>query len=152
MSTSIDPVLRPCHGPTEWPSLVRIWRSAVEATHTFLTAEDVEFYAARMASDYLPAVELTVADVDGTPAGFSGIAGNSLEMLFVDDAYRGRGIGSALLGRALAEHPDLILDVNEQNPQAVGFYERHGFVTSSRSETDGDGRPFPILHMARSTD
>ncbi|WP_420881782.1 acetyltransferase [Rhodococcus sp. (in: high G+C Gram-positive bacteria)] len=150
MSNSIDPVLRPSHGPTEWPSLVRIWRSAVEATHTFLTPEDVEFYASRMEKDYLPAVELTVADVDGTPAGFSGIAGNSLEMLFVDDAHRGHGIGSALLGRALTEHPDLVLDVNEQNPQAVGFYERHGFVTVGRSATDGDGRPFPILHMARS--
>ncbi|PTR32003.1 putative acetyltransferase [Rhodococcus sp. OK519] len=151
MRSTHDPVLRPCHGPAEWPFLVRIWRSAVEATHTFLSPEDVDFYASRMLSDYLPAVELTVADVEGTPAGFSGLAGNSLEMLFVDDTYRGRGVGSALLRRALADHPDLILDVNEQNPQAVGFYERHGFVTRSRSATDADGRPFPILHMARST-
>ncbi|EGD21769.1 toxin-antitoxin system, toxin component, GNAT family [Prescottella equi ATCC 33707] len=148
---SADPVLRPCTSPTEWPALVRIWRSAVEATHDFLTPEDVAFFESRMTSDYLPGVEVTVADVDGVPAGFSGLAGNSLEMLFVDDAHRGRGLGSALLDRALADHPDLVLDVNEQNPQAVGFYERHGFVTLGRSETDADGRPFPILHMARST-
>ncbi|MDH6678341.1 putative acetyltransferase [Rhodococcus sp. LBL1] len=152
MSSSKDPVLRPCHGTEEWPALVRIWRSAVDATHDFLTTEDIGFYESRMISDYLPAVEVTMADVDGSPAGFSGLVGNSLEMLFVGAEHRGHGVGSALLRRAVADHPDLRLDVNEQNPQAVGFYERHGFVVLGRSATDADGRPFPILHMAHSTD
>lgn len=152
MSSTNDPALRPCRGEEEWPTLVRIWRSAVEATHHFLSPDDVAFYESRMLSDYLPAVDLTVAEVDGAPAGFSGLAGNSLEMLFVADAHRGRGVGSALLRRAVADHPDLHLDVNEQNPQAVDFYRRHGFITLSRSATDGDGRPFPILHMAGATD
>ncbi|WFR74328.1 GNAT family N-acetyltransferase [Prescottella defluvii] len=152
MSSSKDPVLRPCHGTEEWPALVRIWRSAVDATHDFLTAEDIRFYESRMLGDDLPAVDLTVADVDGSPAGFSGLVGNSLEMLFVCAEHRGHGVGSALLRRAVADHPDLCLDVNEQNPQAVGFYERHAFVVLGRSATDADGRPFPILHMARSAD
>ena len=39
------------------------------------------------------------------------------------------------------------LTVNEQNPQAVGFYEHMGFVTFGRSETDDAGEPFPLLHM-----
>lgn len=37
--------------------------------------------------------------------------------------------------------------VNEQNEQAVKFYERFGFKTISRSETDGMGKPYPILHI-----
>jgi putative acetyltransferase len=41
------------------------------------------------------------------------------------------------------------VDVNEQNPAAVGFYEALGFVVVSRSPVDGDGRPFPLLHMRR---
>ncbi len=151
MSSSTDPVLRACRGREDWPALVRIWRSAVDATHDFLTAEDVVFYESRMVSDYLPAVEVTVAEVDGTPAGFSGLVGSSLEMLFVADTHRGHGVGSALLRRAVADYPDLRLDVNEQNPQAVGFYERHGFVVLGRSATDADGRPYPILHMGRTT-
>ncbi|MFC9760379.1 acetyltransferase [Rhodococcus jostii] len=150
MSTSKGLVLRPCKGEAEWPALVRIWRSAVEATHDFLTAEDVDFYESRMLSDYFPAAELTVAEVKETPVAFSGLAGNSLEMLFVDSTCRGHGVGSALLLRAIEYHPDLSLDVNEQNPQAVGFYQHYGFVVLSRSATDGDGRPFPILHMGRS--
>ena len=39
------------------------------------------------------------------------------------------------------------LDVNEQNPQAVGFYEHEGFVVAGRSPVADAGRPFPLLHM-----
>lgn len=142
-------VLRPCQGPPEWPDLVRIWRTAVEATHDFLTAEDIDYYEHRVANEYLGAVELTVAAVDDVPIGFSGVAEGKLEMLFVDRAHHGHGAGTALLGKALAEIPGLLVDVNEQNPQALGFYRRHGFVVLDRSDTDADGRPFPILHLGR---
>lgn len=147
MTTPHPVVLRPCHGPAEWPELVRIWRSAVEATHDFLTVDDIDFYERRLAQEYLKLVDVTVADSDGVPVGFAGVAGGSLEMLFIDHEHRGRGVGSVLLADAMATNPGLVVDVNEQNPQAVGFYHRHGFVTLGRSETDGDGRPFPILHL-----
>ena len=39
------------------------------------------------------------------------------------------------------------LDVNEQNPQAVGFYFKQGFEVIGRSEVDGMGQPYPLLHM-----
>jgi putative acetyltransferase len=41
------------------------------------------------------------------------------------------------------------VDVNEQNPEARGFYERLGFTVVARSELDGTGRPFPLLHLRR---
>jgi putative acetyltransferase len=44
---------------------------------------------------------------------------------------------------------DLTVDVNEQNPAAVGFYEAVGFVVVGRSPLDDAGRPFPLLHMRR---
>ncbi|MDA4833452.1 GNAT family N-acetyltransferase, partial [Enterobacter hormaechei] len=37
--------------------------------------------------------------------------------------------------------------VNEQNPDAHGFYRHCGFVAVGRSERDGSGRPFPLIHM-----
>ncbi|WP_353736292.1 hypothetical protein [Shewanella sp.] len=40
------------------------------------------------------------------------------------------------------------VDVNEQNPQALGFYEHVGFKLVGRSPTDSQGKPFPLLHMA----
>ena len=142
-------VLRPCAGSHEWPELVRIWRSAVEATHHFLTPDQVDGFAGRFASDYFPHVELTVAEVDGRPVGFSGIADDRLEMLFVAQDARGHGVGTVLLDAALVRIPRLLVDVNEQNEQAVGFYEHRGFVRLGRSATDPDGSPFPILHLGR---
>ena len=41
------------------------------------------------------------------------------------------------------------LAVNEQNPQARGFYEHMGFQVCGRSETDEQGAPYPILYMRR---
>lgn len=71
----VEPTLRPCRGRTEWPTLVEIWRSAVEATHHFLTPEDIDFYEERIANVYLSAVSLTVATLDDVAVGFSGVAG-----------------------------------------------------------------------------
>ena len=39
--------------------------------------------------------------------------------------------------------------VNEQNPQAVGFYEHLGFQTYKRTEGDEEGNPYPLLYMKR---
>lgn len=141
-------MLRACLGPAEWPVLTAIWRSAVEATHDFLTAADVDFFESRLLEEHLGAVSLTVATRAGRPVGFSGSVKGKLEMLFVDQQHRGTGIGALLLQHAIAGEPELLVDVNEQNAQAVGFYHRHGFVTVGRQELDGDGRPFPILNLA----
>jgi hypothetical protein len=39
------------------------------------------------------------------------------------------------------------VDVNEQNPQAVGFYLHIGCEVVGRSELDGMGKPYPLLHL-----
>jgi putative acetyltransferase len=39
--------------------------------------------------------------------------------------------------------------VNEQDPQALGFYEHLGFSVYNRTETDEEGRPYPLLYMQR---
>ena len=54
--------------------------------------------------------------------GFLGVDKNRIEMLFVDDASRGKGIGKMLLQYAIAEFGVNEVDVNEQNPQGVAFY------------------------------
>ena len=40
------------------------------------------------------------------------------------------------------------VDVNEQNPLALGFYESKGFHIVGRDDRDEAGRPFPILHLS----
>lgn len=151
MSDSKDraqPVIRRAVGPEEYPRLVAIWRSAVDATHDFLAEADRDEIQLHLASDYLPHVDLHVADQDGLPVGFAGVSGESLEMLFVDALHRGQGIGTRLLSFALAECGVRTVDVNEQNASAVDFYRRRGFIVVGRSELDDQGRPYPILQMA----
>ena len=139
--------IRDCVGPAEYPRLVAIWRSAVDATHDFLAEVDREAIESQLVDTYFPGVRLTVAEIDGEPVGFAGTSGEHLEMLFVHADARGRGVGSALLGRAIAEQGICVVDVNEQNEQAVEFYTRRGFVVTGRSELDDAGRPYPLLHM-----
>lgn len=131
----------------DWPVLVDVWRSAVDATHDFLAADDRDRIEAHLASDYFPQVRLAVAVVGERIVGFAGVAGGSLEMLFVHDDFRGRGVGKSLLAWALRQGVDRV-DVNEQNPQAVGFYLANGFQTVGRSDLDDQGRPYPLLRMA----
>lgn len=140
--------LRPSTGSDEYPRLVEIWRSAVRATHDFLDEADFARIESHLASDYFPVVTLTVAELNGQPVGFAGVYEDGLEMLFISDSVRGQGIGSALLAEVLAKQAVTKVDVNEQNPGAHGFYLSKGFVQVGRSELDGDGRPYPIIHMA----
>ncbi|QLK88325.1 GNAT family N-acetyltransferase [Arsenophonus endosymbiont of Aphis craccivora] len=72
---------------------------------------------------------------------------NRLEMLFISTISRGKGIGKALLQYAVTNFAVNEVDVNEQNKQAIGFYQRHGFRIYDHSELDGEGNPFPLLHM-----
>ena len=140
--------IRRVGGTDEYPRLVAVWRSAVDATHDFLAEADRDAIEARLASDYFPHVDLFVAEDDGAIVGFAGTAGERLEMLFVDDVERGRGIGTSLLAYVVGLGVTAV-DVNEQNPQAVAFYRRRGFDVVGRSELDGDGRPYPLLHLVR---
>ncbi|WP_431223139.1 acetyltransferase [Serratia sp. L9] len=128
--------------------LIEIWQRSVRATHHFLSETDIARLYPLILNDYLPAVSVWVAeDQTGQPCGFIGLDGNRIEMLFVDAERRGEGIGKALLAKAATMHDELLLDVNEQNPQALGFYQHYGFTQTGRSERDGQGKPFPLLHM-----
>lgn len=82
-------------------------------------------------------------------AGFLGSVGQRVEMLFVEPGLRGRGIGTALLDEFGARHPEILLDVNEQNTAARAFYARRGFEVVGRSPLDGAGQPYPLLHLRR---
>ncbi|WP_338864703.1 GNAT family N-acetyltransferase [Myxococcus stipitatus] len=129
--------------------LVEVWEAAVRATHHFLSEEDIAFFKPLVRDTYLDSVRLTcLRDPEGRISGFIGIADDKVEMLFVDPAQHGQGIGRALLEDAVARGARAV-DVNEQNPRAVGFYLRMGFVQQGRSELDASGKPFPILHLVK---
>ena len=65
----------------------------------------------------------------GAPAAFMGIGEQKLEMLFLSPEARGRGHGKRLLQYGIERYAVQEVTVNEQNPQAIGFYEHMGFQT-----------------------
>ena len=133
-------------------ALVDVWERSVRATHDFLAEDDIVGLRPEAESGIAGVERLTVAYDGGAPCGFAGSQDGKLEMLFVAPEVRGRGVGRALLAHAVEHAGVRTLDVNEQNPQAVGFYEHEGFVVAGRSPVDDAGRPFPLLHMRRACD
>ena len=134
--------------PADVPRALEIWRDAVDATHGFLTPEDRREIDRMVAEEFLPNVELWLADDPaGRPAGFLVMDGAMIDALFVDPALHGRGYGSALLAHALILSPEATVDASEQASNALPFYEARGFVRTGRSETDPQGRPYPLIHL-----
>ena len=133
--------------PDEGTRIIDIWRGAVDATHDFLTPED-RLALDEMVYGFLPHAPLWVAvDENDYPLAFMLIDDGHMEALFVDPARHGTGIGAALVQHGLTLHPKMTTDVNEQNGQAIGFYERMGFRQTGRSPIDGQGRPYPLIHL-----
>ena len=128
--------------------LFEIWHDAVKATHHFLDDAAFDEIADLVKTKYLPSKDFLVAvDDTDSPVGFMGTNENEVESLFIDPDCFGKGIGKAFIDHMKSHHAEVRLEVNEQNPKAVGFYEASGFKVVKRDETDDHGRPFPILHM-----
>jgi len=133
----------------DYPVLIDIWESAVKATHNFLSDEDFEFYKSHIPI-YFQHVSLYVyKNEKGVIKAFLGVTDDSIEMLFVDNESRGSGIGKILLDYAVNTLNACRVDVNEQNTQALNFYYHLGFVEVDRSEYDGEGKGYPILHLEK---
>lgn len=132
----------------DFPRLQSIWESSVLATHDFLKTEDFKEIQQLLIPAYFPQVILHKAvSTNGDTLGFLGTQANRIEMLFIDDQFRGQGAGSALLKFAVQSLKVNELDVNEQNESALAFYQHHGFQIIARSDVDGSGKPYPTLTL-----
>lgn len=129
--------------------LLDVWQASVRASHHFLTEADIRVLTPQ-AEEALRQIETLWTVRDGLlPVGFMGVQERKIEMLFLHPDYFRRGLGKELVQRAFSELGVEYVDVNEQNPDATGFYERMGFHTFRRDKTDDQGNPFPILRMER---
>ena len=135
--------------PSDYLELLAVWEDSVRATHSFIGEEDIAFFKPIVINQAFPAVSLKcVKSAKGDILGFIGVKEDKIEMLFVLSDELGKGIGQALLTDAIDTMSVSKVDVNEQNPNAVAFYQYLGFRVINRSPVDDMGKPFPILHMS----
>jgi GNAT superfamily N-acetyltransferase len=112
---------------------LRSFAEALPGVHRPHTDEQVEEWFRQVV---VPAQESWVAVVGDTVVGIMVLDGDELEQLYLDPAWRGRGIGDRLVALAKERCPDgLVLWTFQVNAPARRFYERHGFVEAER--TDG---------------
>ena len=130
------------------PVLLNIWESSVKATHHFLSDAEIAHIKAYV-PQAMKGVEhlITAENESGTPIAFMGTENGRLEMLFLAPEERGKGIGKKLIQYGIKNYEIREVTVNEQNPQAVGFYEHLGFETYKRTDCDEEGNPYPLLYM-----
>ena len=128
--------------------LLEVWEDSVKATHLFLSSEEI-----KNIKEYVPQALKEVSHLvvieseDSVPIAFMGIEGTKLEMLFIKNSERGKGLGKQLLNYGIENYSINEVTVNEQNPNAKGFYEYIGFKMYKKTELDEQGKPYPILHM-----
>ncbi|MEL7110803.1 MAG: GNAT family N-acetyltransferase [Pseudomonadota bacterium] len=130
-------------------ALHRLWHRSVSATHSFLTPDDFQSISDIVRDQYVPNAPLSVALIDGEIVGFMGMSGGHIDSLFIDPDYIGCGLGRQFLSVAEQSGTPLTVDVNAQNEAALAFYLSQGFVETRRTETDSDGRPYPLIFMEK---
>lgn len=129
-------------------NLLAVWEESVQATHLFLSVAEI-----KQIKEYVPRVlsnvtHLIVAEKElNVSIAFMGVTDGRLEMLFLSPPERGKGLGKQLLRFGIQNYGIAELTVNEQNSQAVGFYEHLGFETYKRTDYDEQGNPYPLLYM-----
>jgi len=135
-------------GRSDRLELLEVWEASVRATHHFLTETDIAALRPQILHEYFALVDLyCLRGTGGEALAFMGVTGQRLEMLFVHPGNFRQGLGGRLARHAVRELGVREVDVNEQNPGALAFYQRLGFQIVGRSAIDGQGRPFPLLHL-----
>lgn len=128
--------------------LLEIWEDSVKATHLFLSNEEIKDIKKYVPQALKVVSHLVIIENENkAPIAFMGVNNTKLEMLFIKNSERRKGLGKKLLKYGIKNYDINELVVNEQNPNARGFYEHLGFKVYDRSEIDEQGNYYPILYM-----
>lgn len=134
--------------PGDRQTLLDIWLHSVRATHQFLTEDDIQSLLPLVRDRALVELDVWVlCSENGGPVGFLGLSEAKVEALFIAPEWSRRGGGRLLIEHARRLRGALTVDVNEQNPGALQFYQACGFEVVGRSPVDDAGRPFPLLRL-----
>ena len=85
--------------------LLEVWEDSVKATHLFLSNEEIENIK-RYVPKALNGVEhlIIIENESYQPIAFMGIEAKKLEMLFIKNSERGKGLGKHLLNYGIENY------------------------------------------------
>lgn len=127
--------------------IISVWESSVLATHHFLSPKDY-IEIRDLLQDYdFSVLNMFCLMTEDQVIGFTGLHHYKIEMLFLDPAYIGKGLGKQLIQFAISNQGATLVDVNEQNSHAKSFYEKVGFEIYERTAKDDFGKDYPLLRM-----
>jgi GNAT superfamily N-acetyltransferase len=127
-------------------------RSILELASKGLPAGEAEIWAAKLAlagmERKLRELEVWVAELDGIPACWGAIRGDTLEGLYTAPEFAGRGVASNMLIRleGLMVERDLAAVHAEASSNAREFYLRRGYRMSGPQTAGGT---WPITKRLR---
>ena len=116
--------------------VMQIWLEGNLEIHDFIPGDYWKSNYSLVQEQLLEA-NVYVYEQDGKIQGFAGMTGDYLAGIFVDKAYRSRGIGKSLLEHVKAIYPAFSLNVYQQNRRAVNFYLREGLSVTGTGVDDG---------------
>ena len=136
--------------PDLYACLAGIWQQSVMASHNFLSKEYFIRLQEEIEHTCLPGLEYILTCGRQTKIhGFLGGNGNFVEMLFIEPAFFGKGLGSSLIQYATKLHGPLRLHVNSQNTKALKFYMGQGFAIDGYRTHDSLGQPYPLFCLSQ---
>ena len=130
----------------DYQALIALWEASVRATHHFLPDEEIATLRELILEHYFDAVTSLAPATTRDRRLLRGARGQHRDAVHRPGAAWGRGWPPAS-GRCHRPAGATRVDVNEQNEQALGFYRHLGFEVVGRSPLDGQGKPYPLLHM-----
>jgi GNAT superfamily N-acetyltransferase len=104
-----------------------------------------------MRTKAITSTPVTVAIIDGAPAGFIRVEGAWIHQLFVGPTFHRKGLGAALIGPVLrAASSPMKLWAFQRNTQARAFYETHKFTAELFTDGSTNAERTPdVLYVWR---
>jgi len=119
------------YAPEDLEETVALWHETKRAAFPWSKAQQrwtLDDDRARFRDVVAVEHAIWIAEAAGRIAGFLAIRGDFVDQLFVREGLQRRGVGTALLRKALALSPGgLRLFTFQRNLAARSFYEKHGF-------------------------
>jgi len=148
-----DPILRPATAD-DVDAIVAVFHQGWHDVHPGRVPDGLterrtpEAFHERVSARVAETDETTVADVDGTVAGFIMVSGDEAEQVYVDRAFRGSGVAALLLTEAERQiaaggYDVAWLAVVRGNERAQAFYAKQGWI----DEGDFD---YPVTALGES--